>query len=104
MGFSSSAETTPITAPFGPGLYRDCGWTPPPRRSALEGWRGGVLRADGVENASGSLLDVLQALGQQFGVTLVKLDVILRCRSCLKPDSLADDECYGLGFCLTAAL
>src|ERR1700730_17068144 len=70
----------------------------------LDGRRGGFLRADSVENASGGLLDVLQALRQQLGVTLVKLDVILRCRSCLKSDCLADDECYSLGFRLAAAL
>jgi hypothetical protein len=53
-----------------------------------------IPRADGVENTSGGLLDMLQALRQQLGVTLVKLDVILRRRSCLKPDCLADDKCY----------
>ena len=41
---------------------------------------------------------------EQLGVTLVKLDVILRRRASLKPDCLADDECYGLGFGLAAAL
>ena len=64
----------------------------------LDGRRGGFLRADSVENTSSGLLDVLQALRQQLGVTLVKLDAIFRCRSCLKPDCLTDDECYGLGF------
>src|SRR5665213_1646758 len=60
------------------------------------------LRADRGENASSRLLNVVQAFREEVGVTLVKLDVILRCRSGLKPDCLADDECYGLGFRLAA--
>jgi len=70
----------------------------------LYGWRGGFLRANSVENASSGSLDVLQAIREQLGVTLVKLDVIRSCRARLKPDCLADDECYGLGFGLAAAL
>ena len=73
-------------------------------RDALGGRRGGFLRADGIENSSSGLLDMLQALRQQLGVTLVKLDVVLRCRASLKADCLADDECYGLGFGFAAAL
>jgi len=50
------------------------------------------------------LLDLFQAFRQQLGVTLVKLDVALSCRASLKADSLADGECYGLGFGFAAAL
>ena len=49
--------------------------------ATLGGRRGGVLRADSIENSSGGLLDVLQAFRQQLGVALIKLDVILRCRA-----------------------
>ena len=50
----------------------------------LDGWRGGFPRADKAENASSGFLDLLQALGQQPGVALVELDVVLRCRASLK--------------------
>src|ERR1700675_3329000 len=48
-------------------------------QSALSGRRGGVLRADCIENSSGSLLDVCEALFQKFRISLVQLDVVLRC-------------------------
>jgi len=44
----------------------------------LDGWRGRFPRADSIENASSGVLDVLQALRQQLGITVVELDVVLR--------------------------
>ena len=65
----------------------------------LDGRRGGFLRADSVENTSSGLLDVLQALRQQLGVTLVKLDVILRRGARLEADCFANykGDRFGLG-------
>src|ERR1700683_1061099 len=68
----------------------------------LDGRRGGFLRADSVENSSGSLRFASQTFQRQLGVPREKLDVVLRCRASLKTNCLADDECHGLGFGLAA--
>ncbi len=66
--------------------------------AALSGRRRGYLRADSVENLRGCELDVLQALRQKLGLTLVKLDVVLGCCAGLKADGVTHDKRNGLGF------
>lgn len=54
----------------------------------LRSWRGEKLRGDGREDAGGSLLDAVEALGEELGVAFVKLDVVLRGGSGFKPDGV----------------
>jgi hypothetical protein len=46
-------------------------------KSPSPGERGSFIRADGVENLTCSLLDVLRAFGEELEMAVVKLDVIL---------------------------
>jgi hypothetical protein len=43
-------------------------------------------------------LNGFQALAEEIGVSMPKLDIVGGCGSGLKPDRLADDEGYGFGF------
>jgi hypothetical protein len=57
-----------------PNRASDC----PDDWPALDGRRGGNLRADCVENLGSGFLDVLQAGRQELRVTFIELDVVLR--------------------------
>src|SRR5271165_5357973 len=56
------------------------------------------------ENHSSGLLDGFQTLAEKISVSMPELDVIGRCGSGLKPDSLADNEGHGFGFGLADLL
>src|SRR5208337_3736321 len=57
-------------------------------------WLGG----NAPENHSSGLLNSFQALAQEIGVSMPKLDIVGGCGSGLKPDCLADHEGHSLGF------
>src|SRR5947209_5839468 len=56
-------------------------------------WLGG----NAPEDHGSGLLNGFQALAQEIGVSVPKLDVVLGCSSVLKPDRLADNESHGFG-------
>jgi hypothetical protein len=56
-------------------------------------WLGG----NAPEDHGSGLLNGFQALAQQIGVSVPKLDVVLGCGSVLKSDRLANYKGYGLG-------
>src|SRR5580692_7038224 len=56
-------------------------------------WLGG----NAPEDHGSGLLNGFQALAQEIGVSVPKLDVVLGCGSVLKPDRLADHESHGFG-------
>ena len=62
------------------------------------GFRSGAFERG--KNQAGSLLDDLQALGEQGCVAVVQVDVIRRCPACVEADGLADykGDCLGFGF------
>src|SRR5580704_14308804 len=57
-------------------------------------WLGG----NAPENHGSGLLNGFQALAQEIGVSVPKLDVVLGCGSVLKSDRLADHKGHGFGF------
>src|SRR5580692_3078644 len=57
-------------------------------------WLGG----NAPENHGSGLLNGFQALAQESGVSVPKLDVVLGCGSVLKSDRLADHKGHGFGF------
>ena len=69
-----------------------------PSRSGREYRRlGGNARGNAPEDHCSGLLDGFQALAQETGVSVPKLDVVLGCRSVLKSDRLANHEGHGFG-------
>jgi hypothetical protein len=56
-------------------------------------WLGG----NAPEDHGSGLLNGFQALAQEIGVSVPKLDVVLGCGSVLKSDRLADDKGHGFG-------
>ena len=63
-----------------------------------------LLGGDAPEDDSSRALDDFQALLQEFGVPMPKLDIVSGSGSGPKADGLADDESHGLGFGLAYLL
>jgi hypothetical protein len=61
-------------------------------------WLGGNALGNAPEDHSSGLLNGFQALAQEIGVSVPKLDVVLGCGSVLKSDRLADHKGHGFGF------
>ena len=62
-----------------------------------------LWRAAGKNEVRG-MLNAIQALDEELGIAIVKLDVVLRSGAGFKADGLADDERNGLSFGLADAL
>src|SRR5207253_2092081 len=76
-----------------------------PFRTICAGWLTSLhLGAEGPEDNGCGLLNGLQTLAEEVGVSVPKLDVILGCGSVLQPDRLADHKGHGFGLGLTNLL